>query len=278
MKRSPARVFILLFILAIVFAACGGTTSSSGGSSTGQSGSSVTGSVTLNVFAASSLTESFGVIKTQYEKAHPQVTIVYNFNGSQILAQQINSGANVDVFASADQTNMQKVASEVNTPQIFVKNRLTVITPASNPGKISSLQDLSRKGVKLVLAAPSVPVGKYALQVLDNMGKSSTYGPAYEGAVKANVVSQEDNVKAVVQKVQLGEADAGIVYTTDVTAAVAHQVKFITIPDNYNVIASYPIAALKDSKHESDAQAFVNYVLSPAGQQVLVQYHFISVK
>ena len=274
MKRSPVCVLILLAVLAIVLAACGGTTSSSGDSSTGQSGSPVT----LNVFAASSLTESFGVIKTQYEKAHPQDKIIYNFNGSQILAQQINSGASADVFASADQTNMQKVASEVNTPQIFVKNRLTVITPASNPGKISLLQDLSRKGLKLVLAAPSVPVGKYALQVLDNMGKSSEYGPAYESAVKANVVSQEDNVKAVVQKVQLGEADAGIVYTTDVTTAVSNQVKFITIPDTYNVIASYPIAALKDSKHESDAQAFVNYVLSPAGQQVLAQYHFITVK
>ena len=274
MKRPSIRVLILLVVLAIVLAACGGTTSSSGGSSTGQS----VNPVTLNVFAASSLTESFGVIKTQYEKAHPQDKIVYNFNGSQILAQQINSGANADIFASADQTNMQKVASEVNTPQVFVKNRLTVITPASNPGKITSLQDLSRSGVKLVLAAPSVPVGKYALQVLDNMGKSSEYGPAYESAVKANVVSQEDNVKAVVQKVQLGEADAGIVYTTDVTVAVSHQVKFITIPDNYNVIASYPIAALKDSKHESDAQAFVNYVLSPAGQQVLAQYHFITVK
>jgi hypothetical protein len=122
-----------------------------------------------------------------------------------------------------------------------------------------------------------VPAGKYAQQILDKMGKSSEYGPAYESAVKANVVSQEDNVKAVVQKVQLGEADAGIVYTTDVTQAVSQQVKFIAIPDTYNVIASYPIAPLKDSKYPSDAQDFVNYILSSAGQQVLTKYHFIPV-
>ncbi len=274
MKRSLC-VFILMLVLGTILAACGAAPSgsNSNSSSSGQSGTPVT----LHVFAAASLTESFNEIKAQYGKAHPQVKIVYNFDGSQILAQQINNGANADVFASADQVNMQKVANLTKSPRVFVKNKLTVIVPVNNPGNISSLKDLSRKGVKLVLAAPAVPAGKYAQQILDKMGKSSEYGPAYESAVKANVVSQEDNVKAVVQKVQLGEADAGIVYTTDVTQAVSQQVKFIAIPDTYNVIASYPIAPLKDSKYPSDAQDFVNYILSPAGQQVLTKYHFIPV-
>ena len=270
MKHS-LRVFLLLLVLSIFLAACGGSTTTGGGNNA----TTGTAPVTLNVFAAASLTKSFGVIKTQYTKSHPNVTITYNFNGSQLLAQQITSGASADVFASADQANMQKVASLVASPQIFVKNKLTVIVPASNPANINTLKDLGRKGVKLVVAAPAVPVGKYALQVLNKMGQSPEYGPAYESAVKANVVSQEENVTAVVQKVQLGEADAGIVYTTDASSA-ASKVKFIDIPTNFNVIAQYPIAATKNSAHAADAQDFVKYVLSPEGQAVLTKFGFIS--
>jgi molybdate transport system substrate-binding protein len=276
--RHLLRTLLLLCSLGILLAAC------SGGAAAGNAGSgSTTGSSTspinLKVFAAASLTESFTEIKAQYEAAHPNVKITYNFNGSQLLVQQIINGAPADVFASADTVNMQKAqkAGVVNTPQVFVKNKLTVITPASNPGKITSLKDLARKGLKIVVAAPSVPVGKYWLQVLDKMGKSTEYGPAYESAVKANFVSQEDNVKAVVQKVELGEADAGIVYNTDVTPAIASKVKFIEIPDNFNVIAQYPIAVVKDSTQASAAQDFMNYVLSAQGQAVLSKYHFIPV-
>jgi molybdate transport system substrate-binding protein len=273
MKRS-LRVFSLLLILGIFLAACGGSTSTSGGSSSTTTTSAPP--VTLNVFAAASLTKSFGAIKAQYTKAHPNVNITYNFNGSQLLAQQITSGAKADVFASADQANMQKVASLVNTPQVFVKNRITVIVPANNPANITSLKDLGRKGVKLVLAAPAVPIGKYALQVLDKLGQSPQYGSAYESAVKANVVSQEENVTSVVQKVQLGEADAGIVYVTD-AASAAGKVKLIDIPDNFNLIAQYPIATTKSSANATAAQDFVNYILSADGQAVLAKYGFITV-
>jgi molybdate transport system substrate-binding protein len=152
---------------------------------------------------------------------------------------------------------------------------LTVIIPAGNPGKINSLKDLARKGVKIDIEAPAVPAGKYSLQALDKMAQSSDYGPAYESAVKANFVSQETDVKSVVNKVQLGEVDAGFVYVTDVTTAVTIKVKMISIPDNFNVIAQYPIAVTKSSAHASDAQAFVQYVLSSPGQDVLQQYHFI---
>lgn len=271
--RHSWRVPGLLLVLMTFLVACGGTPAPSGNTSSSSS------PVTLNVFAAASLTESFNEIKTQYVKAHPNVNLTFNFNGSQILAQQIINGASADVFASADQANMQKVTAKslVNDPQIFVKNKLTVIIPANNPSNIQSLKDLARKGVKLVVAAPTVPVGKYGMQVLDKMGASADYGQAYESAVKANVVSQEENVKAVVQKVQLGEADAGIVYTTDVTRAVADKVKFIDIPDNFNVIAQYPIAVVKNSAHASDAQDFVKYILSADGQAVLQKYRFITI-
>jgi molybdate transport system substrate-binding protein len=214
---------------------------------------------------------------TAYQQQHSNVTVKFNFNGSQILEQQIANGAPADVFASADQTNMKKAsdAGLVNTPQVFVKNRLVVIVPSSNPGNINSLKDLANKGVKIVLGANAVPAGKYSRQALANLAKSPDYGSNFANAVLANVVSEEQNVKAVVQKVQLGEADAGFVYLTDVTPAVAGKVKTIDIPDPYNVIAQYPIAIVKSSSHPSDAQSFIDFVLSPNGQAIMKKYNFI---
>jgi len=268
--RHPLRALIALVTLCTLFlAACGGTASNTA--------TSTSSPVTLNVFAAASLTESFNAIAAKYHAAHPNITIKLNFGGSQILESQIASGAPADIFASADMANMQKAsdAGLVGSSQIFVKNKLAVIIPASNPGNITSLKDLARKGIKIDIEAPVVPAGKYSLQVLDKMAQSSDYGPAYESAVKANFVSLETDVKSVVNKVQLGEVDAGFVYQTDVTAAVSDKVKMITIPDDFNVIAQYPIAVTKSSTHASDAQAFVQYILSPEGQGVLQQYHFI---
>lgn len=261
----------LLLTLCLVLAACGGAT--------GNTGQPAPGPVTLNVFAAASLTESFNEIGQKFQSANAGVKVVFNFAGSQALEQQIASGASADVFASADQANMQKAtdANLVGGAQIFVKNRLVVILPASNPGNITSLNDLAKKGVKIDIEAPSVPAGKYSLQVLDNMAKSADYGAAYETAVKANFVSQEDNVKAVVQKVQLGEVDAGFVYRTDVTAAVSDKVKVVDIPDNFNVIAEYPIAVTKKAAHADQAQAFLKYVLSQEGQAIMAKYNFIVV-
>lgn len=279
MKRlHRAPLVSILILLGLLLVACGGGTTTSNTSSSGSTPTTASQApVTLNIFAAASLTESFNTIATQYKTVHPNVTLKYNFNGSQILVQQIINGAPADVFASADTTNMQKATSAglVTTPKIFAQNKITVVIPASNPGHITSLKDLANKGEKIVVAAPSVPVGKYGLQVLDKMGKSSQYGPAYESAVKANFVSQEDNVKAVVQKVQLGEADAGIVYVTDAETA-ANKVKLIDIPDNFNVIAQYPIAAVKSSKNATAAQDFVQYILSSSGQTALEKYGFMS--
>jgi molybdate transport system substrate-binding protein len=274
MRRRALPVLCLL-IIALLLAACGSNTSA-GGSGTATPTASP---VTLSVFAAASLTKSFNVIASNYHKLHPNVTIKPDYDSSAALEQQLANGAPADIFASADTTNMQKAsqAGLVGTSQIFARNRLVVILPAANPAHIATLKDLANPGVKVDLAAASVPVGKYARQVLDNMAKSSDYGSAYETAVLKNVVSEEENDQAIVQKVQLGEADAGIVYVSDINPATASQFSSIVIPDNFNVIAQYPIAVVKTSSHSSDAQAFMQYVLSSSGQSVLKQYNFIPV-
>jgi molybdate transport system substrate-binding protein len=268
------RVLPLTFLLLLVLSACGSQTTN-GQSNTNASPTAAP--VSLTVFAASSLTTAFNDIKTAYHTAHPNVTITYNYNGSQALEQQIANGAPDDIFASADLTNMQKASSAnlVGPSQIFAKNKLTVIVPASNPARLHVLKDLANPGVKIDVGGPSVPVGKYTLQVLDNLGHASDYGTDYENSVKANFVSQEENDAAIVQKVQLGTVDAGIVYVTDVTPANATKVTQIAIPDQFNVIAQYPIAVTKSSTHASAAQAFVQYILSSQGQAILNKYYFL---
>ena len=275
MKHFP-RILFLLVVACMLLASCGSSNSSSSSGSTTPTSTPTAAPVTLNVFGAASLTAAFGEIKTQYEAANSNVTITYNFAGSNTLATQITNGAPADVFASADTKNMTKVSSLVNTPQTFARNKVVVIVPANNPGNIKTLHDLANKGVKIAVAGPSVPVGNYTLEVLRKMGQSSEYGPAYESAVKANFVTQETSVSGVVQKVQLGEVDAGYVYVSDAFSA-GDKVKSIDIPDQYNVLADYPIATVKDSKNLSTAESYVQFVLSPAGQAILTKYHFIPV-
>jgi molybdate transport system substrate-binding protein len=272
--RKRLFPLLLLLISSLLLAACGGSAAATGSSNT-----PAAIPVTLNIFAAASLTKSFNLIESNYTKLHPNVTFKADYDSSAVLEQQIANGAPADIFASADSANMQKAtaAGLVASSQIFARNRLVVILPASNPGHISTLKDLANSGVKIDIAAATVPVGKYTIQVLANMAKSPDYGPVYAAEVTKNVVSKEENDAAIVQKVQLGEADAGIVYVSDINPATASHFVSITIPDDLNVIANYPIAALKNSAHSSDAQAFVQYVLSSAGQAVLKQYNFIPV-
>ena len=170
---------------------------------------------TLNVFAAASLTDAFKEIGQAFEAANPGVTVMFNFAGSQTLVTQIQQGAPADVFASASGTNMDAVVTggyvDKAAPQVFLTNILLVILPSDNPANVQTLQDLAKPGLKVVLADASVPAGKYARQILDNMSKDPTYGTDFGTKVLANVVSNETDVKQVVAKVQLGEADAGIV-------------------------------------------------------------------
>ncbi|MBA2395153.1 MAG: molybdate ABC transporter substrate-binding protein [Ktedonobacteraceae bacterium] len=275
----PSRIVFISLALCMLLAACGQSTPTSGNtnSATATPAPTTLAPATLKVFAAASLKSSFTAIQTQYQQAHPNVKIVYNFAGSQALVQQITQGAPADVFASADQKNMKKLtdAALATDPKTFADNTLTIIVPTSNPAHITGLKDLANKGIKIDVAASTVPVGSYTLQVLDKFGKASVSGATDESAIKANFVSQEDNDTAIVQKVELGEVDAGIVYASDVTTAAASKVSFIAIPTGLNVIAQYPIAVLKNATDTNDAQAFVQYVLSSDGQAILTKYRFL---
>lgn len=231
----------------------------------------------LNVFAAASLTESFTQIGDDIMAAHPGITITFNFAGSQELATQIGQGAPADVFASANNTQMQ-VAIDAGTidgePQTFTRNRLAIVVPADNPAGIESPADLAQDDLRLVLAQPEVPVGRYSAQAICAMGEdAATYGDGFVDSVGANVVSQEEDVRAVLTKVQLGEADAGIVYVSDITADVAGDVSIVEIPEDVNVIATYPIAPVAGGNTEL-AEAFITYVLGPEGQSTLEDYGF----
>jgi molybdenum ABC transporter molybdate-binding protein len=234
---------------------------------------------TLTVLAAASLTDAFTEIGKNFEAANPGVAVEFSFAGSQQLAQQLGQGVEADVFASANKKQMD-VAIEANRvnqngASTFVRNRLVVIVPKENPAGLKELKDLAKTGVKLDLADKAVPVGHYSLDFLDKAVEDPAFGAAYKDGVLANVVSYEENVKAVVTKVLLNEVDAGIVYLTDITPAAAEKVDRIDIPDALNTIAAYPIAPVSDSKNADLARGFVDYVLSEEGQHVMARHGFI---
>jgi molybdate transport system substrate-binding protein len=243
-----------------------------GSSSNAPSETAIRGEIT--VFAASSLTDAFNAIGKGFEGAHPGTKVTFNFGASSALATQINEGAPADVFASADDVNMQVVAGKggVGTPTPFASNT-PVVVAANNSTLVQSFADLATPGMKLVLAAKDVPIGRYARAILSNASSSGGIAPDFAARVLANLKSEEANVRAVLSKVQLGEADAGIVYRTDIAAA-AGEVRAVAIPQQYNVVAQYPIAAVKRSKNGATAQAFIDYVLSDAGQAILARYGF----
>lgn len=233
---------------------------------------------TLTVFAAASLKEAFTMIGKRFDAANGSTTR-FNFGGSDTLATQIVQGAPADVFAAANQAQMTVVQNKgliASPPVVFVRNRLVVIVPRNNPGHIYSLPDLDRPGLRLVLAAPAVPVGKYAHAAFMLMANDAAFGTGFLARIKANTVSEETDVKAVAAKVVLGEADAGVVYATDVTKQVASKVTKIDVPAPYNQIATYPIAAVKGSHSAALAHRFVTYVTSSAGQAVLKDDRFIT--
>ena len=229
----------------------------------------------ITVYAAASLTDAFGELGKLMEQDSLPTRVRYNFAGSQQLAVQLEQGAKADVFASADQRWMDYVRERHLTAgpsKIFAHNRLVVILPKSNPGHVRELQDLARRGVKLVVGAEAVPVGKYTREMFRRLERRPGFPPAYGDNVLANVVSQEENVKSVVAKVQLGEADAGVVYRSDVTPRVAPSVTVLEIPEDANVLASYPIAVLSGTADSVAARAFLALLLGPEGRRVLARH------
>jgi molybdate transport system substrate-binding protein len=243
------RIAVLIAALGVPLAACRSTSSDMH---------------TVTVFAASSLTEVFTEIGAAYQTTHPGTTVTFNFAASSSLATQITEGAPADVFAAADTATMQGLqdGERLNgEPSVFATNSLEIITEPGNPNGIASLADLANPDLAVVLADPQVPIGKYTAEVLAKAG------------VTVVAKSLEQNVKSVVGKVTLGEADAGIVYVTDVLAA-GKQASGVEVPAEVNVIADYPIAVTKTATADRDAAAFVAFVLSPEGQRILKQRGF----
>ncbi|MFC8533359.1 molybdate ABC transporter substrate-binding protein [Streptomyces sp. NPDC057249] len=240
-QRRAAAALVVVGLLTPL-TACGGDTDDT---STG-----------LTVLAASSLTDVFKEAGAAYEKEHPGTKVTFSFAGSQELAAQVEQGAPADVLVTADTKTMDGLRSDTGTPTVIARNRLVIATGKGNPEKIESLGDLADTRLKVVLAAPEVPVGRYSEQILD----------AQKITVKP--VSQEPNVRAVLSKVELGEADAGLVYKTDVSAA-AGKVGSVDIPDEQNAVASYPAATLKAGEHGAAAEAFVTWLSSPEARTIL---------
>ena len=213
----------------------------------------------ITVYAAASLTNVFPQIDSS-----PQ----YSFGGSNTLAAQIQLGAPADVFASANTALPLQLWQKglCTQPVVFTRNTLVLIVPKANPAGIHSAYDLQKPGVKLDVAAPGVPVGSYTRQILKNMALTS---------VLNNVVSNETDVREVLAKVSLGEADAGFVYVSDVTPTMRGKLRRISIPDDANVIAAYPVAVAKNAPHADAAQAFVDFLLTREGQAILVRHGFL---
>ncbi|MGA7912729.1 MAG: molybdate ABC transporter substrate-binding protein [Candidatus Dormiibacterota bacterium] len=251
---------VVLVVAAVFLAACGssGSTASTSPSPTPLSGN-------ISVFAAASLTASFNALGTSFQTANPGVTVKFNYAGTPTLVTQIEQGAPADVFASADTTNMTKLTNDgftTGTSQVFAHNQLEIVVAPGNPKGMTGLADLAKPGVIYITEGPTVPAGAYALQALKTAG------------VTVTPKSLETSVAGVISKIELGEADAGIVYTTDVAAA-GSKVAGVPIPAADNVVATYPIVAVKGSSNLAVANGFIAYVLSTAGQSTLTSFGFL---
>ncbi|GAA2061514.1 molybdate ABC transporter substrate-binding protein [Williamsia deligens] len=256
MTRPRLRAAALVVAVAALATAC----SSGGGTASDPSGAT-NARVTLSVFAAASLKKGFTEIAQDFEKSHPNVTVRTTFDGSSALVTQIKQGATADVIATADQKTMTSLGAEALDPRTFTRNVLTIITAPGNPKGITSVRDLARSGVTTVLCAPQVPCGTAAATVERNVG------------VAIRPASEETSVSGVVTKVTSGQADAGLVYTSDAEAA-GSKVAVVSDPVFAAVVNEYPIATVKGTEHSTEAQQFVDLVTGSTGQQVLRELGF----
>jgi len=265
---SITLVLVLLIIAALAAAGCTGT------AATQPSG----GQTTLTVFTAASLTGAFSEIGQAYSAQNPGVVVDFVFDGSQALRTQIEQGASPDIFVSANAKHMEALQGagfiDNDTVKFFLENSLAVIVPVANPANITSLADLARPGVKLVIGTKDVPFGSYTREILNKMAADPVYGTAYQDAVMRNVISEETAVSTVMPKLTLGEADAAFVYKSDVLPGDRDLVRRIDIPAKYNVIAKYPLGILKESQNSAATAVFIAFVLGPEGSAILESYGF----
>jgi molybdate transport system substrate-binding protein len=242
----------------------------------------VTRPATLVVLAAASLSEAFTEIGQQFEAEYPGVRTLLSFGNSQQLALQLAQGAPGDVLASADAAPMEVAVEAGRVARggslVFAGSELVVIYPTDNPANLERLQDLAQPGVRLVLGAAEIPIGRYSLIFLDKASQDPAYGPGFGQAVVQNVVSYEQTVKAVLAKIQLGEGDAGIVYISDVIPEGVEQVGCLEIPDPLNPVVTYLVAPISDSAQPELAQAFIRLILSPSGQEILARHGFLPIE
>jgi molybdate transport system substrate-binding protein len=231
----------------------------------------------LTVFGAASLTEFLQQAEQVFESEHPGTRLTLNLAASSRLRIQIEHGAPADVFLSANTLHMNGLveAKLAQSPTVFAHNRLVIVLPQANPAHIDHPADLARPDLKLVIAAAETPIGRYTRISFDKMDASGEYGDDFKARAIANVRSNEPTVKAVVAKVLLGEADGGVCYASDVTAALRPKVKVVDIPDDVNVVADYPIALVAGSRNERLARQFIAFVLAPQGQRLLAHHGFI---
>jgi molybdate transport system substrate-binding protein len=283
MKSINRRIIVvaLLFSILVILAGCAAPTPTPKAAPTEAPVPTVEPTIaptactpqTVNVFAAASLTEAFKQMAPLYEGAEPCAKLAFNFAGSQKLSQQLQDGAPADVFASASGKNMDEVKtagliSDAGSV-IFARNGLAVVVCPTTKFKIEEIKDLAQPGIKLVVADKAVPVGDYTNQFLDKAAADTTLGQSFVDAVKANEVSFEADVKSVLAKVDVCEADAGIVYKSDAFTDKTEGIKSFLIPEALNIIARYPIAAIKASANPDLAQKFIDFVMSDQGQQIL---------
>jgi molybdate transport system substrate-binding protein len=270
-KRVRQTLFAALLVSGVVLAGtsgCGGVSGGEGGGGSPQGG-------TLTVLAASSLIDAFGELANRFEKQNPGVKVRQSFESSSTLLAQIQQGAPADVFASAAEEEMNAAVKDglvEGEPEVFVKNREIVMVPKDNPANIRRFQDVAKPDVKLVLAGKDVPAADYAMRILGKANRE--YGTDFEKDVLSNVVSRESDVRASVNRVVVGDADATFGYASDYTPDIRDEVKVVPIPPDLNIVATYPIAALDGAKSPGLAKKWVELVTSEQGQRVLQKWNF----
>jgi molybdate transport system substrate-binding protein len=278
-SRLAAIISVLLFVLAACSnGASSPATSTAASAAPGTASSAATSAApaALTIYGAASLKGVLDKVKAAFETANVGTALTISTDSSATLETQIEQGAPADVFLSADTSNPKKLVDKGladGAAVTFAGNKLTIIVPTANPAGIKTPADLAKTGIKVIAAGDEVPITKYATQLVANLAKESGYPADFAAKYTANIASKEDNVKAVVAKIELGEGDAGIVYVTDAKASI--KVAAVDVPDTANVAATYSGVVVKASKNAAAAQAFLTWFAGPDGQAILSTFGFL---